>query len=174
MFNDLSAVSFRSLQFDLLRNELKKESREGTKEKYFTECEFKSILGCSCRVQFYLCGFPRPAHYWPLAYLFDGWLYDSISVQSVTEGRAARAQGTGPFPGYVFTGKHASARVSWIHKIMLSTQSSTGGGGSRTFHQTRPASSKNCSWKKGKNTYTTKILPFYFTGLISLPNTSSS
>lgn len=51
------------------------------------ECEFRSILGCS------RCGSPRlPARYWPLAYLylFDGWLYDTILVRSVTEGRAAR------------------------------------------------------------------------------------
>lgn len=76
------------------------------------ECEFRSILGCSCWVPFYLCGFPRPlARYWPLAYLFDGWLYDTILVRSVTEGQAARAQGMRPFSGYVFTGKDVTTSL---------------------------------------------------------------
>ena len=32
------------------------------------------------------------ARYWPLAYLLDWWLYDTILVESVTEGQAARAR----------------------------------------------------------------------------------
>lgn len=89
--------------------------KTGNQSKIFyrlksVECEFRSILGCSHWVQFYLCGFPRLlARYWPLTYLFDGWLYDTILVQSVTEGQASPAPGMWPFSGYVLSGKDASA-----------------------------------------------------------------
>lgn len=109
--------------------------------------EYKSILGFSHWVQLYLCGFPwMTTCYWPLAYLFDGWLYDTILVWSVTEGSG---QGMWPFSGYDLSGKDVSGwefnkslRSCWALCFHGWTEES------RMFHQHRALSSKISSFPR--------------------------
>lgn len=102
-----------------------KERRKNTS----TSCELRSILGCSC----HLCGSPRlPARSWPLARLFDGWLYDTILVRSVTEGQAARAQAVRPFSGYFFTAQ--DVRTSLVNPHGHVEHACGGGGFINTYN----------------------------------------
>ena len=81
-------------------------SQRGKKKNYLHNVREQEYSGMFLLGSYHLCASPwllAPA--WPLACLFDGWLYDTILVGSVTEGLAARAQAMRPFAGYIVTRK---------------------------------------------------------------------